>query len=84
MINKLKLHSWSTSLRRNWYSIDNLSAFSILFLQIITAGSEASVRHWSINGSPMAVIPSGHQHAFSLKFNFNNHQYEVNNNGPIN
>jgi hypothetical protein len=53
--------------------------FNIIFSsQIITAGSEACVRHWSINGSPMAVIPSGHQHAFSLKFNFNNHQYEVN------
>ena len=35
------------------------------------------MRHWNINGSPLAVIPSSHQHAFSLKFNLNNHQYEV-------
>ena len=40
---------------------------------MITAGSERSVRHWSVNGSPIATIPSSQMHVFSLAANRKSH-----------
>ena len=38
-------------------------------LQLVTAGSEAIVRHWTINGSSAATAPSSQLHVFSLAAN---------------
>lgn len=54
---------------------DNVITQAMLFEgdRLITAGSEASVRHWSVNGSPMATIPSSQMHVFSLAANRKSH-----------
>ena len=46
-------------------------------LQIITVGSEPTVRHWTVNGLPVAAVPGGHNHAFSVAFNDSSVHYEV-------
>lgn len=47
--------------------------------RIITAGSEPTIRHWSVNGEALAAVPGGHQHNFSLEHNtrHKSKQYEV-------
>ncbi|XP_065890497.1 THO complex subunit 6 homolog [Dysidea avara] len=37
--------------------------------KLITAGSEAIVRHWTINGTSTATVPSSQLHVFSLAAN---------------
>eukprot|EP00731_Ephydatia_muelleri_P022889 Em0015g472a len=44
---------------------------------IITVGSEPTVRHWTVNGLPVAAVPGGHNHAFSVAFNDSSVHYEV-------
>jgi hypothetical protein len=53
--------------------------FLLLLRQIITAGSEKVIRHWAVNGEPLAAVPGGHTHTFSLAHNSHHKskQYEV-------
>lgn len=44
---------------------------------IITVGSEPTVRHWTVNGLPVAAVPGGHSHAFSVAFNDSSVHYEL-------
>ncbi len=49
----------------------------VVHIQIITAGTEELLRHWTIGGDVMTTVPSSHTHAFSLAYNAPSQQYEV-------
>ena len=49
----------------------------MLILQVITGGAEPTVRHWAVNGNPIASVPSTLTHVFTLAHNSTAPQYEV-------